>query len=191
MRAHTWLAPAVLALTTAGCGSSNGLTMGRVYGTITYKGQPVTLGDVLFVPDTGKGTKGVPSMGKIDKDGRFVMSTQDAGDGVIAGFHKVGIRALDPTPISTTDVPEPVPGVSTGKEFFEARIKRGKSQAGRAKPKAQDERPTVSFHGTVYRFLAPARLADPEKSGIAVKIETGSNSLKFAIEEDGSVKTGD
>src|SRR5215471_4627100 len=89
-----------LVLLPAGCGPGNGLTMGRVSGVVTYNGQPVEFGEVLFVPDSEKGNSGVPSMGRIGEDGRYTMSTQEAGDGVIAGYHKVGIRVLDPQPVS-------------------------------------------------------------------------------------------
>src|SRR5438094_9539253 len=74
-----------------GCGADNGLTLGRVRGTVTYEGQPVTYGQVMFVPDDSKGTNGPAAMSMINRDGSFDMSTEEAGDGVVVGQHKVAI----------------------------------------------------------------------------------------------------
>ena len=179
----------VAACALAGCGPGNGLTMGRVSGVVTYKGEPVEFGDILFVPDAGQGTNGVASMGRIDKDGRYIMSTQDPGDGVIAGHHKVGIRVLDPEPVSKDETPALDPETATGKELMNARLNQRKAIAqSRRKNRAKQDAPTVSFGGKVHRFLVPKSVADPETSGIKVEISTGSNRLDFAIEEDGSVK---
>jgi len=188
MRYRLWIMLAT-ACAVAGCGPGNGLTMGRVSGVITYKGEPVEFGDVLFVPDDAGGNKGVPSMGRIGKDGRYTMSTQDPGDGVIAGRQKVGIRVLDPEPVSKTEAPAPDPETASGKELMNARIQQRKmlAQQSRRKNRARDDAPTVSFGGKVHRFLVPKQLADPETSGIRVEVSTGSNRIDFAIAEDGSV----
>jgi hypothetical protein len=173
----------------AGCGPGNGLTMGRVSGLVTYKGQPVELGEVLFLPDSEKGNNGVPSMGAIGKDGTYTMSTQDSGDGVIAGYHKVGIRALDATRVGQDETPGLDPAAATGTETITDRVKKRKAQSlNLSKNRAKKDAPTVSFNGRVYRFLAPEKLANPETSGIKVQIRRGSNRVNFAIEEDGSVK---
>lgn len=178
-----------VALIPAGCGPDNGLTMGRVSGLVTYKGEPVEFGDLLFVPDSDKGNSGVPSMGRLGEDGRYTMSTQDAGDGVIAGYHKVGIRVLDPQPVSADGTALPDADTATGKEMMEARLKQRKAQSQRRRQnRASEDAPTVSFGGKVHRFLAPQKLANPETSGIRVQIARGSNRVDFAIAEDGSVK---
>jgi hypothetical protein len=184
-----WLGLATAACVLAGCGPSNGLTMGRVSGRVTYNGQPVELGEVLFLPDSEKGNSGVPSMGPITKDGSYIMSTQDFGDGVIAGHHKVGIRALDAVPVGKVETPELDPAVATGKEMLADRIKRSKAQAQiLRKNRAKKDAPTVTFRGKTHGFLAPEKLANPETSGIKVQISRGSNRVDFAIAEDGTVK---
>jgi hypothetical protein len=185
------LSAAGLALTLAltGCGPDNGLTMGRVSGVVTYKGEPVEFGDILFLPDSDKGNSGVPSMGRIEKDGRYTMSTQDAGDGVIAGYHKVGIRALDPEPVAKDETSTLDPETATGKQLMEARLKQRKALSlSLRKNRAKADAPTVSFGGKVHRFLTPQDLAIPEKSGIRVEISRGSNRVNFDIAEDGTVK---
>ncbi|MHC5540614.1 hypothetical protein ACYOEI_20545, partial [Singulisphaera rosea] len=58
-----------------GCSADNGLTMGRVSGTVTYRGEPIESGQVLFAPDESKGTVGVPAMAKINSDGTYTLST--------------------------------------------------------------------------------------------------------------------
>jgi len=172
-----------------GCGPGNGLTMGRVSGLVTYNGQPVELGEVLFVPDSEKGNNGVPSMSSIGKDGTYIMSTQESGDGVIAGYHKVGIRALDAFKVGQAETAEPEPNTTTSNNPMADRLKRMKAQSLNLKKiRAKDDAPTVSFNGNVYRFLAPEKLANPETSGISVEISRGSNRVNFAIAEDGSVK---
>ena len=163
--------------------------MGRVSGVVTYKGQPVELGEVLFVPDSEKGNNGVPSMSPIGKDGTYIMSTQESGDGVIAGYHKVAIRALDAIKVGQVETPDLNPNAATSTNPMADRQKRMKSQAlSLKKNRAKDDAPSVSFNGNVYRFLAPEKLANPDTSGITVQISRGSNRVNFAIEEDGSVK---
>jgi hypothetical protein len=189
MRIPTWLGLAAAACALAGCGPGNGLTMGRVSGHVTYNGLPVELGEVLFLPDSEKGSNGVPSMGPITKDGSYTMSTQDFGDGVIAGYHKVGIRALDAVPVGMEETPEPDPAAAPGKVMIADRINRSKAQAQiLRRNRGKKDAPTVSFRGKMHRFLAPEKLANPETSGIKVQISRGSNRVDFAIKEDGSVQ---
>jgi hypothetical protein len=189
MRILTGLGLIVAGCALTGCGPGNGLTMGRVSGLVTYNGQPVEFGEVLFVPDSEMGNNGVPSMGSIGKDGTFIMSTQESGDGVIAGHHKVGIRALDATRVTKDETPKLDPTVGTGKELLANRLSQRKAQAAVvSKNRAKDDAPTVSFNGNVYRFLAPEKLANPETSGVKVQISQGSNRVNFAISEGGSVK---
>jgi hypothetical protein len=191
MRIRTWLglAVAVGALAPTGCGPSNGLTMGRVSGRVTYNGEPVEFGEVLFVPDSEKGNTGVPSMGVIGKDGRYTMSTQDPDDGVIAGYHKVGIRALDPEQVTKDGTPAPEPENAPAPTSIADRISKRKAQSVKMrKNRAKEDAPTVTFNGRTFRFLAPEKVANPNNSGISVQISRGSNRVDFAIQEDGTVK---
>src|SRR5262249_62179239 len=77
-----------------GCGPGNGLTLGRVRGTVTYKGKPVQNGFVTFQPDASHQTDGPPAMGTINQDGSYALTTQDADDGAVVGTHKVAILGL-------------------------------------------------------------------------------------------------
>ena len=50
-----------------------GLALGRVHGTVTYKGKPLDHGTVVFFPE--KGGSGVPSVGCITANGSFEVQT--------------------------------------------------------------------------------------------------------------------
>ena len=72
-----------------GCGGSAARTMTTlpVKGKVTYKGQPLVRGTVLFEPD-GAGRE---ARGEIKTDGTFVLSTHKEGDGAVPGNHRVSI----------------------------------------------------------------------------------------------------
>jgi len=55
--------PALLTLVAAGCGTSTGTVSGKV----TYKGNPVTGGNITFIPPPGHATVSVP----INEDGTY------------------------------------------------------------------------------------------------------------------------
>ena len=65
----------------AGCG--NNPPTAAVTGTITFEGQTLTSGKVLFLPVGG----GKQAIGKIQSDGRFELSTFATGDGALVGEH--------------------------------------------------------------------------------------------------------
>lgn len=66
--------------------------MGKVYGTVTYDGKPVTKGKVTFSPVASEGISGgTASMGLIETDGTYTMTTFDTGDGAIIGQHIVTV----------------------------------------------------------------------------------------------------
>ncbi len=75
----------------AGCGSAGSeaaaTTLIPVKGKVTYKGKPVTRGNVKFEPD-GFGRN---AYGKIQSDGTFKLTTVTEGDGVVAGHHRVAV----------------------------------------------------------------------------------------------------
>lgn len=76
----------------SGCGGGEpGLA--RVSGTVTYKGKPVTPGEVFFTPEEpGKrGAKGI-----LDSSGRFTLTTFENGDGAYSGKHKVSVISQGP-----------------------------------------------------------------------------------------------
>lgn len=86
----TWrTVAAVLVLVTAGCSSENRIATGTVSGVVTYNGDPLQIGSLLFVPVGG----GPSAEGNIGADGSFEMGTYDDDDGAVLGEHKVMITA--------------------------------------------------------------------------------------------------
>lgn len=59
-----------------------------VSGRVTYKGEPVVQGTIMFKPEHGR-----PAVGTIGSDGRYTLTTFDSGDGAMLGSHKVMIDA--------------------------------------------------------------------------------------------------
>jgi len=166
----------------AGCGPGNGLALGPVQGTITLDGVPVRLGYVTFLPDSTAGTNGPPATGSIREDGTFSISTEESADGAIVGTHKVGIIALDPSPLAGEDLPKPEDDPD---KFLAA---KGQRRQPRAKKAAV---PTYTARdGKTYRVLVPQRLMNPETSGITAKVGRGSNNIKIAIKADGTAEVG-
>src|SRR5262245_4842646 len=163
----------------AGCGPGNGLTLGRVHGTISVEGEPVRFGYVTFMPDSAAGTNGPPATSSIREDGSFVISTEQSDDGAIVGTHKVAVIALDPNPLAGEDRPYP----EDDPEKFLAAKGQGQRRSARAK---KSDGPTYKARdGKTYRLLVPERLMNPETSGISAKVGRGSNTVKIALKKDG------
>ena len=89
--------------------------MAKVNGTITFKGQPVRMASVQFMPQ-----KRPMAGGLTDKEGRFSLTTRKPRDGAFVGSHKVVIvpwlpgvgddpkssAAADIPPAHRTDIPK-------------------------------------------------------------------------------------
>ena len=89
VRSFVLLSIAALA---AGCGpSGNEKPTAVVRGKITYRGKPLELGTVMFIPDN----MGPTAMGAIKKDGTYELSTYHEGDGATIGTHKVSIACKE------------------------------------------------------------------------------------------------
>ena len=73
----------------AGCGDGRPPRV-TVSGQVLIDGEPLTVGNVKFVPDGAR-----PSAGKLDKSGHFTLTCYDGGDGVVPGRHRAQISALE------------------------------------------------------------------------------------------------
>ena len=197
-RQWCWLAPGLLtaALALSGCGSDNGLTLGRVQGRVTYKGEPLKYGTVSFVADTTKGTTGPIAMGNIKDDGTYILSTSDAGDGAVVGHHKISVVGLDPTPVpadksapASTPVSEPSPEESR-LEVMKTRAK-GLHKTRAASKTADSKAAGDTFTdrgGRVFRYVTPMKLGMAEESGLEVDVTSGSNTVNIDISDDGKAR---
>lgn len=82
------LMPAVCAvLLLVGCGRRLPETS-VVSGRVTFQGQPIGTGRIVFYPEEGR-----PAMGVIESDGRYRLTTFQSGDGATLGKHRVTIEA--------------------------------------------------------------------------------------------------
>jgi hypothetical protein len=106
IRWHSWRLFVCLALLCAGCGSSDETNPFEVSGTVTFNGQPVPAGVVLFTPDGAKGNHGATGFAKI-KAGKF--DTRDEGRGTVGGAHVVTINGFDGNPAPQAELPDGKP----------------------------------------------------------------------------------
>jgi hypothetical protein len=186
----------VLVLGPANCGPGNGLTLGRVRGKVTYMGEPVRWGNVLFIPDGSKGTGGPPAMGLISLEGTYSMASEGADDGAVVGFHKVGIVGLEPIPLNgDTGPPDPSKIIAAKAAKVRELMKgRGRSRT-RSKPKEKDKeeegekkRTMTLVDGRSYEIVVPDKVLSPETSGLSVEVKRGTNIIDFDVKEDGTVE---
>ena len=84
-----------LATLPAGCGSSKGVPLAKVRGTITYREKPVANAYISFIPEK-PGT--VPALAMTDDKGSYVLSTYTVGDGAPVGPCRVAISLTGPSP---------------------------------------------------------------------------------------------
>ena len=82
------------------------MNLATVRGTVTFNGEPVDHGQVVFSPTGEAG--GPPAIGEINSDGAFRMKTAEF-DGAAVGRHKVTVhsrRPLRPEEEKSLIVPE-------------------------------------------------------------------------------------
>ena len=86
----------LFAIVCTGCLGERGPTRYRVSGKITFGGQPVPYGEVLFTPDSSKGNSGPQGIATI-QDGKY-DTTGSRAPGVAGGPTIVQVTALsDPS----------------------------------------------------------------------------------------------
>jgi len=103
-------------LLAAGCGGGgNQLETAEVTGKVTYKGEPLHIGSVLFTPAGG----GPSAQANIDRNGYYTLGTYALDDGAVLGKHQVMIVAstspggtgLPDDPISNTGSVSLIPDI--------------------------------------------------------------------------------
>ena len=85
----TILAGVVLVLAVYSAGRPNRLV--NATGTVTWDGKPVTVGAVMTVLESDPTFS---SIGPLDENGRFVLSTYGNGDGTATGRHKLVVASF-------------------------------------------------------------------------------------------------
>jgi len=157
------------------------MTLGRVSGTVTSRGEPVRYGTVMFMPDSAKGTEGPPAMATLQSTGEFSLSTDSGNDGALVGFHKVGIVGLDPTPIRGEVETK---GEASSTDPMKAKRKAVRTSVGRK----GDGDTFTDRAGRGFKYVIPKEGGNAETSGIQVEVSRGSNRFHFEVQEDGKVQ---
>jgi hypothetical protein len=77
------------AIVVLGCGDKRPARV-PVSGQVLIDGQPLTSGNIKFVPEGARA-----SAGKLDAQGRFTLTCYDGEDGVVPGRHRAQISAME------------------------------------------------------------------------------------------------
>jgi len=137
-----------LVLPAAGCGPS-GPKLNPATGTVTYQGKAVEGAAVGFRSEEAKAT----ATGMTDAQGRFKLSTLQAGEGAPAGKYKVTVTKFTSS------------GASSGPVSMEEAAKKGSRPAAKG-PENQ----------------LPAKYADPATSSLEYTISPGGpNDFKINL----------
>lgn len=77
------LSATLLALTAAGCNQNSGPPRYKVSGEVTFAGQPIPNGMIIFTPDSSQGNSGPQGVAQI-KDGKYDTAAPE-GKGIGGG----------------------------------------------------------------------------------------------------------
>lgn len=80
--------------TAAGCGEPPAVQIALVHGLVTFRGTPLSSGLVVFTPDDDYGSGGQCATGRIERDGRFTLTT-DRAPGAAVGKYRVTVAGPD------------------------------------------------------------------------------------------------
>ena len=107
------LAGCCLLFLLTGCGKGEvGPEFAQAKGVVTYQGKPLKTGQVSFIPDGSKGTKGPMSSGAINEQGEFVLQTFKPADGAVVGFHQVVVTSYKASPFDPNNPSPPLESIS-------------------------------------------------------------------------------
>jgi hypothetical protein len=96
IKSRWWWVIMLMATATGSVGCGTGKMTHEVKGKVVFSdGTPVQFGDV----ETLAVAERVNARGKIEKDGSFTLTTYEAGDGALAGEHKVVIIQMTGSPL--------------------------------------------------------------------------------------------
>ena len=111
--------------------------LGRVSGTVTYKGNPLTTGLVTFVPSGGAGAEsGQTASGEIGKNGGYSLTTFESGDGAVLGPHNVLVQAREGSTTTGKGMPAPGEVVKPPKSLIPEKYAKGGTSPLRFEVKA-------------------------------------------------------
>lgn len=73
-------------------GCSGEVKLVPVEGTVTYAGQPLPAGVIVFCPDPERGNEGPLAQAAIGPDGHFVLQTEGKA-GAVPGWHRITLSS--------------------------------------------------------------------------------------------------
>lgn len=153
MQYTTWALIGLTILAASGCGGGDQVDVYPVQGKVTFDGKPMAGGgSIAFLPTGGQ--KGKAPGGTIDKDGTYVLSTYDQGDGSMTGEFRVVI--------SQTVVDEPETNLDSDAAGSEADVE--------------------PVEVVPEKDRIPAIYSDPVNSPLTAKVEAKSNEIDFDLE---------
>lgn len=151
----------LLAVLSAGCGQatdSNRPETFSVSGTVTQDGQPLEGATVSF--HAADGSAG--AVGITDASGNYTLTTFSAGDGAVAGDHKVTITKTD-------------------RPVIEAKSDGSVADTGDEPEEQQGTQ--SSERGGGPKNLLPEKYASPDTSGLTATVaESGENKFDFQVD---------
>jgi hypothetical protein len=158
------LAMALLLVVLAGCGPGTGSVSGKV----TYKGQPVPGGLVMFRPADGRHNS---VTAELDAEGHYPARILPTGEVIVT----IDNRELEPR----SGIPSLPPGLPLSPEM------RAKLGSGKAAPPAPADGPPKSGEDVRQpsgRYLPiPPKYYDAETSGLKFTIKGGEQTLDIEL----------
>jgi hypothetical protein len=147
------------ALFVAGCAGEGTKRppLGKVTGTVTYKGKPVSGAAVSFIMDRAPRA----ATGMTDVDGNYKLTTFDTFDGAFVGTHKVTVVKFDPN----------AAGVESKENSPEDLVKL--MATGKYEPNATNAKTDA----------LPAKYANASTTPLQFTIEPGANEKKIELED--------
>ena len=136
-----------------GCGDDGLGKRYPVYGTVTYKDQPLARGTVTFYA-TGKDAETRGATGAI-KDGSYSMSTIGGEDGVFPGDYQVSVSSLN--------------------------VDMSQAKANQEKTGGSFRQDDVAKAYKAADSVIPKKYNSTEKSGLTAKVEARSNKIDFKL----------
>jgi hypothetical protein len=103
-----------------------------VTGKISYHGQPLQTGLIVFTPDTSRGASGGMAVGQIRADGTYTLQTGEA-QGASPGWYRITVAAVSPTATPAYGQAFPIPYSLIPEKYRDPDLS---SLASEIKPKA-------------------------------------------------------
>lgn len=140
----------------AGCSKSSRPPTYRVTGTVTLKGTPVAGATITFVPT---GQEGEAASAITDADGKYALSTWEAGDGARPGEYRVKVSKQEQATVDPSKMVQNLTIEEEQKIYVEAK---------KAPPPA--------------KRLIPAKYEDDQTSGLTHTVDKKPTTFDIKIE---------